>query len=335
MWQRSKLVKLNIDFLQIYERLPIALAIVGRDGRLLAVNELHAQLGERPTKELLGVRVSDLHEQGGRNVERDFRYFDAGKAVPNHELEIHGRHYMVSVSPVYDRKGAVTAISVAHFDITNKKAIERKIERMNRKLKELSTRDHLTKLYNRRSFDDMLRKEIVSATRKGKRFSLMIFDVDHFKLYNDHYGHQAGDKCLTTIASCAKRALRPYDAIVCRYGGEEFVAILKGAGLEEAVTAAQHIRDRVRARRIEHAGTPAGIVTTSCGVCCNDQLSRQPVQTSDLIRAADRALYDAKSQGRDIVCAFNPLPSMAKQLSEGNDLPNHPKPLRRTMRGRP
>ena len=220
--------------------------------------------------------------------------------------------------------GTAGAYALEHANRTS--FLERKL------LVEIAELDGLTRLLNRQTFESRVRDTWRRAVSEQRAVTVFMIDVDHFKLYNDHYGHQAGDDCLVAIASCAKRALRSHDAIVCRYGGEEFVAILKSAGLEEALAAAQRIRERVHDCRIEHARTPAGIVTTSCGVCCSDQLNRPPVEKGDLIRAADQALYDAKSLGRDVVCAFNPLTGMALRLSE--DAAPSIRPARLRLSGR-
>lgn len=299
----------GINLAAVYQKLPIAFCIVGRDGVLLAVNDLHAELAGREIDELIGVSVADLHPEGGRNVQRDFRYFDAGKVVPNHELEIRGRIYLVSVSPVFDADGKVAAISVAHQDISEQKATERRIQRMNRRLEILSKTDHLTRTLNRRQFDRSLFSECEALEKSGRELALILFDVDHFKAYNDLYGHQAGDRCLQLIAWSAKRVLRKSDVSLCRIGGEEFAALVTDAEPVVTVTLASRICDAVRACRIPHERSDKNIVTVSCGVASTLQIARPLSRSADqqLLRAADQALYHAKRTGRDTISVFNPL----------------------------
>ncbi|HUB51934.1 MAG TPA: diguanylate cyclase [Terracidiphilus sp.] len=160
-------------------------------------------------------------------------------------------------------------------------------------------RDHLTGLANRRAFDKQIVREWQRAFRERLNLSLLMIDVDRFKLYNDHYGHPAGDECLRKVASIlAQSALRATD-LVARYGGEEFAVILPGASVNMASLLAERIRQAVAEVRIPHAADPQNIVTISAGVA-----TLQPsndMETTMLIERADRALYEAKNRGRDRV----------------------------------
>ena len=162
----------------------------------------------------------------------------------------------------------------------------------------LARLDSLTGLPNRRTFDDVLDREWRRLGRVGQPLSLIMFDVDHFKLYNDTYGHGGGDLCLKKIADCAVAALqRPAD-MVSRYGGEEFIAILPDTGSVGAAAVATAIRENVAAQMIDHERSPtAPYVTVSLGyVTTVPRADRQPVE---LIEAADKALYSAKAMGRN------------------------------------
>jgi diguanylate cyclase (GGDEF)-like protein/PAS domain S-box-containing protein len=311
----------NLDLHSVYQNLPIALCLVGRDGRLMVVNEVHAKLAGRSANELVGARVADLHEQGGKNVERDFRYFDRGVAVPDHELEVRGRLYMVSTSPVLDADGKVIAISVAHIDITEKKAIERRNQRMTRQLREMAILDHLTRSYNRREFDRLLKKSCHSLRRTGREFAVILFDIDHFKSYNDLYGHQAGDQCLRRVASVAHDVVKRHDATLCRYGGEEFVVLVEMADPAIAVALADRVRLAVRRLSLAHGRGINNIVTISCGVASTLQFQRpiSPEIHLEIIRAADKALYRAKDDGRDTVSAFDPLRYLAAEQDPAHE----------------
>lgn len=167
-------------------------------------------------------------------------------------------------------------------------------------LKRLTLIDGLTKVPNRRHFDDSLDNEMQRALRTQHPLSLLMIDVDYFKPFNDHYGHGVGDTCLIRIAQAMQSQVsRPMD-LLARYGGEEFVVLLPGTGLEGASTVAESLRRTVAALQIPHAlSAVATHVTVSIGVASLAQSG--PKSTSDLLRLADQALYRAKQAGRNQV----------------------------------
>lgn len=167
-------------------------------------------------------------------------------------------------------------------------------------LKRLTLIDGLTKVPNRRHFDDSLGNEMQRALRTRHPLSLLMIDVDYFKPFNDHYGHGVGDTCLIRIAQAMQAQVsRPMD-LLARYGGEEFVVLLPGTGLEGASTVAESLRRTVAALQIPHAlSAVATHVTVSIGVASLAQSG--PKSTSDLLRLADQALYRAKQAGRNQV----------------------------------
>ncbi|MBT0959839.1 diguanylate cyclase [Denitromonas iodatirespirans] len=168
-------------------------------------------------------------------------------------------------------------------------------------LRKLSFRDGLTGIANRRAFDEALDRAWRRGARTGTPVSLILLDVDHFKAYNDFYGHQGGDDCLREMAQLmAARAGRP-DDLTARYGGEEFACLLPGTDAEGALTVGHSIIDALAERRLPHAASPtAGWITVSVGIA-----SRVP-DTADapatLLAAADAALYQAKAGGRNRLC---------------------------------
>ncbi|GAB4507386.1 MAG: hypothetical protein Tsb0026_02610 [Sulfuricaulis sp.] len=165
------------------------------------------------------------------------------------------------------------------------------------KLEELSVRDGLTGLYNRRELEKRLHEEIHRARRYGRSLSVLMLDIDHFKNVNDHYGHQAGDEVLITVADLIQLNVRPVD-IVCRYGGEELAVILPETDEEGARTAGERIRSTV-ADSI--TTTPQGDmvhVTVSIGLAT---FPGDGDTAASLVHAADQALYVAKQEGRNLV----------------------------------
>lgn len=175
------------------------------------------------------------------------------------------------------------------------------VKRQNDALRELTLTDSLTGVANRRNLNDTLEKEWRRCARAGLPLALIMGDIDHFKLYNDAYGHQAGDHCLRQVAAALQRcAGRPTD-LVARYGGEEFIILLPEESPQGAEVVAQRILDEVRALALPHASSPVGpFVTLSMGVAAllpGDQNAAEA-----LIRAADALLYRAKGTGRDRYC---------------------------------
>jgi len=200
-----------------------------------------------------------------------------------------------SIDRVSDSHGRVQHYVMVFRDVTEQKLLEDR-------LRELSATDGLTLLANRRSFDEALERQWHHATRHGEPVSLVMIDIDHFKAYNDLYGHGAGDRCLQQVATAIAAGVRHEGALVARYGGEEFAVILPRTEAHEAAEIAEGLRRRVEALGIAHAGNPVGSrVTISVGIS-----TRTPPQTDDfedLMQSADQALYKAKEGGRNGVVA--------------------------------
>lgn len=184
----------------------------------------------------------------------------------------------------------------------------REMEEVNAKLAELSTTDGLTGITNRRGFDIALRREWAHATRRGDTVALALVDVDHFKLYNDHYGHQAGDRCLQTVAALfASHGRRPTD-LVARYGGEEFVLLMPATSGVHALAIAQEICQQLAQLALPHEPAAGGVVAVSIGVAAMAPGSDDMPET--LIQCADQALYRAKREGRNRAL-LNDVPATA------------------------
>ena len=183
-------------------------------------------------------------------------------------------------------------------DITEKKMIDLEMHRLNEQLTRLSTTDSLTEVGNRRLFDQMLRAEWQRAARRGEAVALLMIDIDHFKDYNDHYGHPAGDACLRQVARMVGESVRRGGELVARYGGEEFALLLPGADLEAARAVAERCRQQIEAAKIQHrASATSAWLTVSIGVA--SQNASPDVDCFNLVEIADAALYRAKRCGRD------------------------------------
>lgn len=170
----------------------------------------------------------------------------------------------------------------------------------NHRLQLISTLDGLTGIANRRYFDEYLEREWSLAVRNNIAMSLIFIDVDHFKLFNDVYGHQAGDECLRQVAQTLSDSLKRPADLAARYGGEEFVALLPGAEKPGALGLAEEIRRRVEKLAIPHSGSPIHkCVTISLGV--GVMAPNWNSHSSELVNIADKALYKAKANGRNRV----------------------------------
>ena len=169
--------------------------------------------------------------------------------------------------------------------------------RLREALRMQSVRDALTGLYNRRYLEEVLEREVRRAGRAAQSLGLLMIDLDHFKTFNDTYGHDAGDAVLRETGSALARGIRAED-FVCRFGGEEFVVILPTANLEAACARAERLRLKMRELAILHQGKSMGMVTISIGVAV---FPEHGVSPKELMTAADAALYEAKHRGRDQV----------------------------------
>jgi diguanylate cyclase (GGDEF)-like protein len=168
----------------------------------------------------------------------------------------------------------------------------------------LAKTDSLTGIANRRYFDEVLEKEISRMQRSGGQLSLFMLDVDHFKAFNDTYGHIAGDDCLRQVAHVLRQALTRVSDLAVRYGGEEFAGILPETDREGAVALAEAILRDVEGLMIAHRNSPvAGFVTVSIGVVT---LSGEEIGSAEeIVSLADQQLYYAKSEGRNRVASTN------------------------------
>ncbi len=199
----------------------------------------------------------------------------------------------INAGPIYDENGDLIAVVETLRDMTGQKKAEDS-------LRLLANMDKLTGLANRRAFDESLTECLDHARKAREPLALILGDIDHFKLYNDHYGHQGGDECLSKIAKAIDQMVgRPMD-VTARYGGEEFAVILPSIDAKGALQVAERIQKNVFDQNIPHAtSATADRVTMSLGVAI--LIPDETVQEKDMITRADEALYQAKESGRNQV----------------------------------
>ncbi|MGI9480680.1 MAG: sensor domain-containing diguanylate cyclase [Hyphomicrobiaceae bacterium] len=172
--------------------------------------------------------------------------------------------------------------------------------RLRDELRDQSTKDVLTGLFNRRYFLEMMRGELGRAQRTGSEVAIISFDADKFKTFNDNHGHDAGDVVLREVAECMRATFRQ-DDVLCRFGGEEFCVLMPETSLKVAFNTAEKLRKVIEAASITYSGSKLPPVTISGGVVAFPADGKSP---QDLLSAADQALYKAKASGRNRMCSY-------------------------------
>jgi two-component system, cell cycle response regulator len=269
------------------------------DFRCLVVNPVIARafgnrredmIGKLVLKKLLSrldpelfARFVEIVEMG-EPLERDF-YYPSGESCWYHFVAV--------------KLGDGFAITVR--DITARKQMELALQDANQKLEKLANLDGLTQLANRRCFDNRLEREWLRQAREQQPLSLILFDVDKFKCYNDYYGHLAGDDCLVRLEQAVQQEVRRPADLVARYGGEEFVILLPNTDVKGGIKVAQSIQQAIHNLAIPHEHSNVkDIVTVSLGIA--SLIPRLEIEPDTLVAYADKALYQAKEQGRDRYC---------------------------------
>lgn len=227
-------------------------------------------------------------------------------------------HLVVSTSPIAEEKGKVRGVLVAFDDVTELdrandqlrnavrelEASHAEIETKNAELVRLATRDPLTDCLNRRAFFERLEPIFVKARAEGRQLCCIMSDIDHFKRFNDQYGHAVGDQVIQIVARVLGNSLRA-DDLLCRYGGEEFCTILPDIDIEQAVVIAERIRQRIATSGGESLRTTERLtVTSSFGVSAIVLGAQDP---AEIIDQADAALYASKQNGRNRVTRFDQI----------------------------
>ncbi len=296
-------------------------AIIGTVGVAIITLDVHGGIrSANPTtermlgyshEELISQDVDSLMEGPMQAAIRDYmaQYQSVHNAEEREQLHrqrefgvLHksGRELTVQMALAEVRAGDELVFVAVLTDITERKRFETELQHANEQLLRLSTTDSLTELANRRLLMTRLEDEWRRALRSNAPLSLLLIDVDFFKLYNDHYGHPAGDACLQIVAGVLKTsANRPSD-LVARYGGEEFVALLPQTDIEGAQAVAQRIMNGLREAAMQHDMSPLGPhITVSMGLVSGQ--AHGASSAAQWLAQSDLALYQAKAQGRNRV----------------------------------
>ncbi|MET0518455.1 MAG: diguanylate cyclase [Burkholderiaceae bacterium] len=275
-------------------------------GHVLALNPACEQLFGFSAEELQGSHIELLFGAGVNTKANGERLLPADLVGSPRELGARhrdGQELTLQLSVAEVRTETTHRFVGIITDLTERKRQEMRLRRANELLARQSTTDGLTGVGNRRLFDQSLQLEWQRSARTGQSLALLLVDIDHFKQYNDHYGHVAGDDCLRRVASLLRSCVGRSGEPVCRYGGEEFAILLVHTDLAGAQVVAQRCLDSLRLAAIEHAGQPGRhSLSLSIGVAALTGDAARPAQ--GLVEAADAALYQAKQQGRArLVCS--------------------------------
>jgi diguanylate cyclase (GGDEF)-like protein/PAS domain S-box-containing protein len=225
-----------------------------------------------------------------------------------------GRRVYVALDagPIHDANGELIGVLEAIRDMTAIKTAEAQ-------LRNLAGLDGLTGLANRRTFNDTLAREWGRAARRGEPLALLMIDIDHFKRFNDNFGHAGGDQCLTTVAKVVGASVRRDGDLPARYGGEEFAVVLPSTDIAGAMTVAEGLRSSLEQREIRHPGNTASpFVTASIGATALSP--RRGSAVEEIVRRADFGLYQAKELGRNRVCACQTQEAATRQDGDGAPL---------------
>ncbi len=293
-----KKVKNNDElFVNAFQYASIGMALVAPDGKWLLVNKSLCDLTGYNEEELMNITFQDITHPD--DLEEDLDYVNRILSGDLETYQMEKRYFhkdgrtifiLLSVSLVKNKNGSPLFFISQIQDITDRKLLEKELVRQ-------ATTDILTSTNNRRQFYDLAERDILRSARYNEPLVLLMIDIDHFKKINDTKGHQAGDEVLVALAERATRTLREID-IIARYGGEEFLMILPGTTASDALVIAESIMEACRNAKVK---TPSGDsigFTTSIGIA-----EYQAKETYDqLIHRADKALYEAKANGRDRAC---------------------------------
>ena len=265
------------------------------DGNIVSVSKAFCQISGYTKEELIGQNHKILRHP---DMPKEL-YIDMWNSITSgvswrgeiKNLKKDGDYYWVDaiIHPIFDNEGEIKSFYAIRIDITDKKKIE-----------EISITDGLTNIYNRRHFNDTFPKIINEAKREDSYVGFLLMDIDHFKQYNDNYGHQEGDNVLILFANCLKKNLKRASDMVFRLGGEEFGVIFKAKNRQKALEFSNILRKNIEDMKIEHRySSVSSYVTASMGLVFKKAKDIESID--EIYKQTDELLYESKQNGRNRV----------------------------------
>ncbi len=315
-FERAKMMAIetetaNMELEQIFNQSSSGIWLIDTNFDILRMNETLAALAGMRKDDMRGLKCYDVFPISICNThDCPMHKIKEGRLSLEYDIERNSKNgttasYLLTVNPFYGLTGKIMGLVGEFKDITRRKRAERDLRQANKTLQHLSDMDGLTQVANRRRFDEFFKIEWKRANRSVSPLSLIFCDIDYFKLFNDTYGHQAGDDCLKAVARVIRSNLHRPEDLLARYGGEEFILVLPNTDGKGAFHLSEMIRKALLNNRIAHGTSPISpYVTLSLGVACftPDQQGESNARMSladALIKTADQALYDAKQKGRN------------------------------------
>lgn len=303
--ERTAELKLSEEQLDaFFSAAPLGMGIADQNFQFVRVNDVLARIDGLPAQQHSGRTIWEVLPRFRQKLEPLYQaVLQTGEPILNQEITGRSpvytnetRTWLASYFPIFDTHRIPYRVGFVVMDITDRKRLEVQLERQARL-------DGLTKIANRRHFDEVLQAEWQRCLRACQPLSLILCDADYFKIYNDTYGHPMGDQCLMAIAKVLKQSTRRSSDLAARYGGEEFVILLPNTMLSEGISFAHGIRQRIYELNLPHKGSKVSDrVTLSLGV--TSHIPQPGDRIEDFINCADRALYEAKQQGRDRIVSL-------------------------------